>query len=106
MKTQEQLHDTQDGPLNNQNNLNSSNEELIKKEPIEGTPFTIIGHNEEWNVLLGRYRIGGPFKSKEEGINEAYNTSWDMILKVMQAVVDANHKYEKELEKLPHQEIK
>lgn len=72
------------------NSTSSNNEELVKKIEIENTPFTAIWYKEEWNLLLGKYRIAGPFKEENEVMEAAKDTSWDTLLKVMQALIEGN----------------
>lgn len=79
----------------------SNNEELIKKIEIENTPFTAIwSEDKEWNLLMGRYRIAGPFEKEEEVKEAAKDVSWETLLKVMQALIEINKKLDEEVKKM------
>lgn len=73
-----------------------SNKELIKREVLDRTPFTIItvlapdsqGQDEEHSFgTLGKYRITENRKTKQEIEEELRSFSWDMVLKILSIII-------------------
>lgn len=60
----------------------SRNTELLEKEEVEGTPFTIVKNEELWYILLGKYRLTEGYEDKEEALKEANVINWNKILQV------------------------
>lgn len=94
MKTteQEKLH----GNVNETIKSKSNSEKLVENHEIEGTPFSAVKLGDQWNLALGRYKINGPFKTKEETIEASKDASWWTVLNVIQAVVDGNKKMDED----------
>lgn len=61
-------------------NSDQPNEELIKREPIDGTPFTVIWTPEKnWFASYKNYQITDQFKTKEEVIEAINYNTWHII---------------------------
>lgn len=86
----------------------SSNEQIVQRENVAGTPFTIIttaGHGKEiykWNGkeeiqvttdgdmsfgTLGKYRITHNRVSKSEVRDELTDFSWDTVMKLLAIII-------------------
>lgn len=60
---------------------NSTSSELIIREKIEGTPFTLIKlESTGWFLTLGKYRMSEPVDNKEELIQKVIDKDWNLIL--------------------------
>lgn len=64
-------------------NSNSSNEELIKRNEIPKTPFTIISVEEGHFGTLGKYRITEIHDTYEEAKQDVEEITWDRIVQVI-----------------------
>lgn len=75
--------------LNDQVNgsLQDKNEQLLKIEEIEGTPFSIVSTEKGHFVALGRGRITDFYEKKEEAEQQIYPSNWDFMLSVIFAVI-------------------
>lgn len=62
------------------------NTQLIEREEVEGTPFTLIKHDEQWYILMGRYRLSEGM-TKEDALKNANTMDWNKILQVMTIIV-------------------
>lgn len=71
-------------------NTNSNSEQLIEREDIENTPFTIVKFSDKWTLVMGRYKIAGPFPTKDLALEASKDASWNTIMIVIQAMIDAN----------------
>jgi hypothetical protein len=60
-----------------------SSKELIKREEIENTPFTIVTVNKESFGAMGEYRITEPRETAEEVREELKEINWNRIVQVM-----------------------
>lgn len=71
---------------------NPLNSELVKQNPIEGTPFTANKVGDKWFVGLGKYRLTEPMETEQECIEDAKRTDWQRVMQVMwataQTVID------------------
>ncbi len=83
--------------LNSKMNNDEPNSELIVREPIENSPFTIIGIENQWFGSMGKYRITEPMDTKEEVKEEVSKITWDRIVQVI-LIVTAEPKIKEELE--------
>lgn len=68
---------------------NSSNEELIERQQLEGTPFWIIKMENEYNLIFGKYKITQtPFKDKKTLTQWLNKNQWNIITQL--AMIIAN----------------
>lgn len=65
---------------------------LTTHEPIENTPFTITGHDKEYFIRMGDYRLTEIKKTKLETWEELERNLWNIILKMIGAVLDRHEK--------------
>ena len=56
-KQQQELSDTTD-----------KNSYLVEFVEIKGTPFTAVKENENWFVIMGKYKLRETFENKESAI--------------------------------------
>lgn len=61
----------------------SNSSELVEKEEIKGTPFTIIGMDKKYFLTLGDYRFTEAMTSKEEVIKYMETNMWDLVLQTI-----------------------
>lgn len=69
---------------------------IITNEPIENTPFRIIGGEDKtfW-VTFGIYKVGGPYTSVEdakEPVEWIGEETWTVLLNVLSALVTESRK--------------
>ncbi len=67
----------------------SKQEELIKREPIENSPFVCITTEKGSWVVLGNFRVTEIRDSKDEAIKEATAMTWNNIVKVISCVCES-----------------
>lgn len=65
-------------------------EQITEIKAIEDSPFTAVKVMDKWFLSLGKYRLTGMLDSEEEVKDEAFNTSWDRLLSVMQIMITEN----------------
>lgn len=102
MKTSELNGTSTDAPETNKSNsgFETKNTQLIEKEEVEGTPFTVVKQDDVWYVLMGKYRLDPtPFPTKVDAIKEALTINWDKIVQVAQIMIIANSNQMAMLEK-------
>lgn len=85
-----------------------TDEELLKRDPnskqiiekidIENTPFTAVKADQEWFIMMGKYRLTKGIKSKDEALAAGLDESWWRIMQVIQIMID-EHEYRKGKEK-------
>lgn len=75
--------------LNAEDNHNSnSNSELVDREQLDGTPFWIIGNEDDgYKLIMGKYQLTGTYRSKDEIIEQLENDMWKMILNMILIVM-------------------
>lgn len=69
-------------------NSNSSNDKLIERDIIPGTPFWKIKQNDEYTIVMGRYKINHIALTNEIDIDkflkdEMYNVIATMVLSLI-----------------------
>lgn len=69
--------------LQSQNNVNvadNKNYNLATNEPIDGTPFRLIGTKENgYFIVLGKYRITEIKETEGEALELLITNNWDII---------------------------
>lgn len=79
------------------------NTEMIERHEIKDTPFYAVREQENWYLLLGRYRLNEhPFKTREEVEKEAEEVNWHRLMQVMRIVAED---VTKEIERKAKQQI-
>ena len=73
------------------NKQNSSKEELVKREDIKDTPFTIVTIEEESFGAMGGFRLTEK-GTKEEIKKELEEITWNRIVQVMMILNELNEK--------------
>lgn len=72
-------------------NKENSSEELIQREKIEDTPFTLITMDGVSFLTLGKFRMSEELEATEENkqilINKVKNKDWTLILDTVAALV-------------------
>lgn len=65
-------------------NYSNKNTELVHREKIEGTPFYIIGNEDEgYFVAMGKYRLTEPEETVTAAMDKLITNQWDIILKMV-----------------------
>ena len=88
------------GQLDSTNNTdllskNEKNTKLVEFKQVKETPFTLAKQNEEWYILLGKYRLSEGYETEKEGEKEAKKICWKKIMQVISVIITE----EKELNK-------
>lgn len=60
-----------------------SNYELITRTDVEDSPFVIIGKDNEYFGVMGKYRITEPEETKEEVLKKLQKITWNRIIQVI-----------------------
>lgn len=64
-------------------NKSRSNYELLERIEIQGTPFTMVGSEEQgYFAAMQRYRITERHKTKEEVLNYIDTNMWKIIVNI------------------------
>lgn len=66
---------------------NSSNK-LIDREPLEGTPFTIIKDEEGWMLVMGKYALTTKKETREELTTYIQEEMWNTIVKITVIIIE------------------
>lgn len=66
----------------NVENNHKQNSILTEREPIKGTPFTLIKQDEQWFMVMGDYRVTETTKTKEEQIEKLESEKWLLIMHI------------------------
>lgn len=68
-------------------NKEHSSEELVERHQIPGSPFTSVKHQDQYYLLMGKYRLNEqPLASHDEVIQYANDNEYDVILKMIMIV--------------------
>ena len=67
-------------------NRQGSSEELVKREQIKDTPFTMIGMDGKWFGTMGEYRMTEQFDNKGELEDSLKCITWNRIIQVMMVI--------------------
>lgn len=65
----------------------STTTELVKRQDIDGTPFTAICVEDQWFLALGKYRLTPPLDSFEECVDQSTQT-WERTMQVIQIMIE------------------
>ncbi|AXH74971.1 MAG: hypothetical protein [Microviridae sp.] len=77
-------------------------EELVQYEQIEGTPFTMVRHEDQYFLAMGKYRLT-PLLDKQSCLSRANELpDWQMITQVIHIMV--RHAIEEGLQNHPTEE--
>lgn len=68
----------------------SPNSELITRDDVPDSPFTIIGIDNEFFGAMGKYRITEPSVNKEVIENELKNITWNRLVQVIMIIFESN----------------
>lgn len=71
-----------------ENKKNSS--ELINREPVSNTPFTLINYdNSGWFLTIGKYQLTKPGEfEKSELLRMVENKDWSLIMTMIAIIVN------------------
>lgn len=67
---------------------NEKAKELIEREEIKNTPFTIIKTKGKCFGVLGQHRITEEFSTKEEVKEDLREITWNRITQVLMIVIE------------------
>lgn len=62
--------------------------QLIKREPVEGTPFTIITMDKKSFITVGAYRLSEETTNKEELLRQIENKDWTLTTNVISMIAE------------------
>ena len=83
------LQNTRENVENTNNSNYSKNEELIKREDIKDSPFTMITTEEGTFGVMGKYRIT-EFGTTKEVKAELKKITWNRIIQVIMLINENN----------------
>jgi len=63
-------------------------EEIFKKEEIKDTPFMLIGNEEGWFIVMGKYRLTEAFEHKKDAKKSVENITWNRVVQVMMIIAE------------------
>ncbi|AXH75612.1 MAG: hypothetical protein [Microviridae sp.] len=70
----------------NQTDSAPSGEELIQRQEVEGTPFTMITINKKTFGTFGKYRITEEYHTKQQCEVELKTVNWNRLVQIMTLV--------------------
>ena len=73
-----------------QESLNTTDNNALKFEEVEGTPFTLFNEDGVYYGLCGNLRLTNGNNNKEELIKELKEVSWARITQVIYAMIEGN----------------
>lgn len=87
------------GIVNKTAKQKSNSKQLVEYFPVDDTPFTVARNDQEWFVLMGKYRFTEALKTKKDAMRNARAITWTRILQVIQVMLeDNNNELKKQLE--------
>lgn len=70
------------------NKAKQKTDELVRKTPVEGTPFEIVTINEENSFVgMGRFKLTEYFANEEEAQKAIVKKDWNLIMATIGATV-------------------
>lgn len=72
-------------------------EQLVEILEIENSPMTIVRHDKDWYVCIGKYRLTEALPSQEDAEKDLRRMDWWRIMQVIQLVYDQNKEQEEML---------
>lgn len=63
-------------------------EYIIERDPVEGTPFTIITKEGKSFVTLGNTKLTQDYETKEEALDRVQNEDWYFKCAVISAITE------------------
>jgi hypothetical protein len=86
--TQQELLNSLTNADENQNKENSS-EQLVEREPIEGTPFYMMGNNEKgYSVVMANYKLSPVQPTKEDVLRYMNDNLWNFTINVIHVCME------------------
>ncbi len=72
--------------------MDAENSEMIKREDIKNTPFTIISLTDknEHFAVMGEYRVTEVYKTKAKAKKEVEEITWNRIIQVVMILNEKN----------------
>ena len=72
--------------------MEQENSEMIKREDVKNTPFTIISLTDknEHFAVMGEYRVTEVYKTKEKAKKEVEQITWNRIIQVIMILNEKN----------------
>lgn len=83
--------------LNTEENPSSKSSKLIEREQLTGTPFWLVGNEEQgYRIIMGKWAITEIYKTKIEALLIIKDEQWQTTLKlagiVAQDLIEQNEK--------------
>lgn len=69
-------------------NKKSNSKQLVEYFPVDDTPFTVARNDQEWFVLMGKYRFTEALKTKKDAMRNARAMTWTRILQVVKVMME------------------
>ena len=68
----------------------SKNFQLLKREEVPGTPFILVGNDEEgWMITIGRFAVSERSKHKEDLIEKIEKRDYELLMSLISVCTDA-----------------
>ena len=75
--------------LTNASETATESKKLISNEPIDGTPFHLVGSEEVgYFISLGKYRLTEPSKKEEDALMKLSSEKWQIVARLVAAYID------------------
>ena len=74
----------------------SNNTELLQRETIIDSPFSMIGAEGKWFGVMGQYRVTEDYENKKELKEELQKITWNRIVQVMLILQETKPEIDKE----------
>lgn len=67
--------------------IEDDTKQIVENFPIKGSPITISKYQNQYYVLLGKYRLSeAPFPTRKQAEEDAKRTDWFRVMQIMRAV--------------------
>lgn len=69
------------------NNTQSGNEELIKMEGVQNTPFTVVETETEITIVFGKYKVG-TYENKLKAYQAIDARDWNLMMNTLIVLIE------------------
>lgn len=89
---QQELLQSQTSVENSNSDNNNSLPELLTIEPLENTPFKVVGNDETgYFIALGKYKITNHYEDATKAIEYLKTNQWNVIISMVGAILKAEN---------------
>lgn len=66
------------------------NSRILTNDPIDNTPFRLVGKEEKYFIALGRTRLTQYYETEEGALSAIYDKHWEIILHMIVTVLEGH----------------